>query len=125
PLTNPLSVVGVIQRKLGEEGDPEMSDLMYQFNQAPIWRDGGILHARMRLLKDEVYQDYYAPYEGRDGFDVQIMLQVPRSRGAVTLRSNSPFEPPNVDPNYFEHPDDVEDLLKSFCKVLDKVSAWI
>ncbi|XP_018025097.1 glucose dehydrogenase [FAD, quinone]-like, partial [Hyalella azteca] len=41
------------------------------------------------------------------------MLQVPRSRGAVTLRSNSPFEPPNVDPNYFEHPDDVEDLLKS------------
>ncbi|XP_018014475.2 glucose dehydrogenase [FAD, quinone] [Hyalella azteca] len=112
-LTNPLALVGVIQRKLGKEGDPEMSDLIYHFFQAPYWTDRGILHARERLFKDEVYQDYYAPYEGRDGFDVQIMLQVPRSRGAVTLRSKSPFEPPNVDPNYFEHPDDVEDLLKS------------
>ncbi|XP_018027292.2 glucose dehydrogenase [FAD, quinone]-like [Hyalella azteca] len=118
PLTDPLSLVGVIQRKLGEEGDPAMSDLMYQFNQLPYWVDRGMLQARMRLLKDEVYQDYFAPYEGRDGFDVQIMLQVPRSRGAVTLRSKSPFEPPNVDPNYFEHPDDVEDLLKSMLIVL-------
>ena len=35
----------------------------------------------------------------------------PRSRGLITLRSADPFDPPVIDPNYLEHPKDVDDIV--------------
>lgn len=40
------------------------------------------------------------------------ILLHPKSNGTIRLRSADPFDPPLIDPNYFDHPDDVKDFLK-------------
>ncbi len=35
----------------------------------------------------------------------------PLSRGRISLRSNSPFDPPVIEPNYFNSSDDVDALI--------------
>ncbi|KAL5020187.1 hypothetical protein ScPMuIL_003079 [Solemya velum] len=45
---------------------------------------------------------------------VQVFsLLHPKSRGTVQLHSTDPLEPPRVDPNYLDHPDDVTLFIKS------------
>lgn len=34
------------------------------------------------------------------------------SRGTIRLLSTDPFDPPLVDPNYLDHPDDITNFLK-------------
>lgn len=36
----------------------------------------------------------------------------PKSRGTVTLQSSNPYDPPLIDPNYLDDPQDVEDLVE-------------
>ena len=45
------------------------------------------------------------------GYSLGPCLIRPKSHGAITLRSANPFEHPVIDPNYFDHPDDVEAML--------------
>lgn len=40
----------------------------------------------------------------------------PRSRGTVTLRSTNPYDPPVIDPNYFEDPRDIQDIVEGKCE---------
>ena len=36
----------------------------------------------------------------------------PKSRGTVTLQSADPYDPPVIDPNYFEDPRDIHDMVE-------------
>lgn len=45
-------------------------------------------------------------------FFVENILLHPKSRGTIRLQSTDPFDPPLIDPNYLDHPDDIKDLLK-------------
>ena len=36
----------------------------------------------------------------------------PKSRGTVTLQSTDPYDPPLIDPNYYEDPRDMEDVVE-------------
>lgn len=45
-------------------------------------------------------------------FFVENILLQPKSRGTIRLQSTDPFDPPLIDPNYLDHPDDIKDLLK-------------
>nr|XP_034331218.1 alcohol dehydrogenase [acceptor] isoform X2 [Crassostrea gigas] len=42
----------------------------------------------------------------------------PKSRGTIRLQSADPFDPPLIDPNYLDHPDDVKDFLKGLKEML-------
>lgn len=42
---------------------------------------------------------------------VPILLH-PKSKGSIRLQSDDPFDPPLIDPNYLDHPDDVKTMLK-------------
>ena len=44
-------------------------------------------------------------------FLLPILLH-PKSKGTVRLQSTDPFDPPLIDPQYLEHPDDVKTFLK-------------
>jgi len=45
------------------------------------------------------------------GFTSAICLTRPFSRGQITLKSNDPFDHPNIDPKYLEDERDVKTLI--------------
>lgn len=55
---------------------------------------------------------YFGPDEGRSFYFCASSLLHPRSRGTVTLQSSDPYDPPLIDPNYFEDPRDVDDMVE-------------
>lgn len=48
------------------------------------------------------------------GFSVHVCCLRPKSRGTVSLASPDPFIAPTIDPNFFEHPDDLATLLAGY-----------
>ncbi|OIQ47069.1 MAG: glucose-methanol-choline oxidoreductase [Gammaproteobacteria bacterium MedPE] len=52
------------------------------------------------------------------GYSVHASLMRPKSRGTITLRDNNPNSAPLIDPNYLDHPDDLNTLLAGLKKTL-------
>ena len=48
------------------------------------------------------------------GFGCKVCLLRPKSRGSVTLAGADPMAPPLIDPKFYDHPDDIEVMLKAF-----------
>lgn len=48
------------------------------------------------------------------GFSSHLCLLRPKSRGTVTLASADPMAPPEIDPAFLTHPDDIEDMVLGF-----------
>jgi len=48
------------------------------------------------------------------GFACHVCLLRPKSRGAVTLQSADPAAAPQIDPKFYDHPDDLETMVKAF-----------
>jgi choline dehydrogenase-like flavoprotein len=48
------------------------------------------------------------------GFGCHVCLLRPKSRGSVTLNSADPATPPRIDPKFYDHPDDLEVMVKGF-----------
>lgn len=46
------------------------------------------------------------------GFTIHTCVLRPKSVGAITLVSSDPTQPPNIDPNFLGHPDDLQTLKK-------------
>lgn len=44
-------------------------------------------------------------------FSILSILLHPKSRGTINLKSADPFDPPIIDPNYLDHPDDIKTLI--------------
>ncbi len=48
------------------------------------------------------------------GYSAHVCVLRPLSRGSVTLASADPFAAPLIDPNFFDHPDDMQRLVRGF-----------
>ena len=48
------------------------------------------------------------------GYSAHVCVLRPQSRGSVTLASADPFAAPRIDPNFFDHPDDMQRLVRGF-----------
>ncbi|XP_029848635.2 4-pyridoxate dehydrogenase [Ixodes scapularis] len=59
-------------------------------------------------LTKEVYDAYYKPYRGKFGFQLAPVLNRPKSRGYVRLKTTDPHDKPLINPNYLSHPEDVK-----------------
>ncbi|GIX69232.1 glucose dehydrogenase [Caerostris darwini] len=62
-------------------------------------------------IKPEIFQKVFGSYE-----DIPILMCAvhplqPKSRGTIRLKSNNPYDPPLIDPNYLEDPRDVKDMV--------------
>lgn len=72
------------------------------------------LHFAPFQIGNEYNYDMYDmdtfPYD--DGFSILPSLLQPKSRGTVTLRSDSPLSAPIVQPNFLSHEDDLKQLIK-------------
>ncbi|XP_061176434.1 glucose dehydrogenase [FAD, quinone]-like [Saccostrea echinata] len=72
-----------------------------------------------KKLRDGKKKELKRNLEGNRGtfFALPILLH-PRSRGTIRLQSDDPFDPPIIDPNYLDHPDDIKTLLKGVREIL-------
>ena len=62
--------------------------------------------------KPEIHQTVYGGMIGKEGFCVMLIQTHPRSSGYIHLKSGDPFEYPEIEPNYFSDPLDVEALIR-------------
>lgn len=64
-------------------------------------------------IRDSVQSSLHGILEESGGtfFTTNILLH-PKSRGTIRLQSTDPFDPPLIDPNYLDHPDDITNFLK-------------
>ena len=46
------------------------------------------------------------------GFGCHVCLLRPKSRGSVALNNADPTTPPRIDPKFYDHPDDLEVMVK-------------
>ena len=53
------------------------------------------------------------------GLGCHMCLLRPKSRGEVTLKSPDPYDDPNIDPKFLSHPDDMEDMIKGYKKMMN------
>jgi choline dehydrogenase len=49
----------------------------------------------------------------RHGYQLHASPNHPKSRGFVSLKSSNPYEYPNIQFNYLEHPDDLKQMIES------------
>lgn len=76
--------------------------------------NGDTYGALRKLLgfTDDFYYSVYASILERPAFGMVPVLMRPKSRGFIKLRSKNPFVWPLMQPNYFEHPDDMKIMLQ-------------
>ena len=48
------------------------------------------------------------------GYSIHVCVLRPQSRGSVTLAGPDPFAAPRIDPNFFDHPDDMQRMVRGF-----------
>ncbi len=47
------------------------------------------------------------------GYTLHVTLMRPKSRGSLTLQSAKPSDAPRIDPAYFQHPDDMDTMVRA------------
>ncbi|MGC2116693.1 MAG: GMC oxidoreductase, partial [Pseudolabrys sp.] len=59
-------------------------------------------------------EDHARRLRAGHGFSCHVCLLRPKSTGAVTLAGDDPLAAPLIDPNFLDHPDDVEGMVAGF-----------
>lgn len=111
PLTIPGGPEGIafVRTKYATDSRPDVELL---FVAGSLHSDNGLFIRKGLRITDEVYNAVYKPITGMDAWSIWPIGQKPRSFGRLTLQSKSPFEPPIIEPNFFNHPADIEIILE-------------
>lgn len=108
PMTiSPLEAVAFLKT------DPSLERVDMQFHFAPVH------------MGDDYKADMYdlATWPTSDGYIILPTLLKPKSVGYVGLRSANPLDAPVIQPNYMEHEDDRQVLIKGIRQALDVMQA--
>lgn len=73
-------------------------------------------------LTDEFYEKVFSGYEGADAFTIVPVLLHPKSRGRITLRSSDPYQPAIYNINYYDHPEDLDTMVRGIKKAIEVAS---
>ena len=60
------------------------------------------------------FASFSLPPAPTSGYTILPCIMQPKSKGALTLRSNKPSDYPIINPNYFEQQDDLETMIEGF-----------
>ncbi|XP_065301755.2 4-pyridoxate dehydrogenase-like [Dermacentor albipictus] len=100
---------------------PDVPDVeVATFSTSPATQLFRALAAELGLVP-EAFDGMIGPTDGQHGFRAVTILNRPRSRGSISLRSKNPFDHPNIDPNMMEHPSDVKALAQGTKMFIDRV----
>ncbi|EAT44641.1 AAEL004002-PA [Aedes aegypti] len=87
-------------------------DIQFHFGPSSVNSDGGQNIRKILNLRDGFYNTVYKPIQNAETWTILPLLLRPKSTGWVRLRSRNPFVPPALEPNYFDHPEDVAVLVE-------------
>ncbi|XP_071036074.1 L-sorbose 1-dehydrogenase-like isoform X2 [Parasteatoda tepidariorum] len=73
-------------------------------------------------VQDAIYNQVFKPYEGKNTFGFLPCYLRPKSRGTVRLASKNPRDAPLIDPNFFDHPEDLERVIEAMQFSVDIVT---
>ena len=74
----------------------------------------------------QIFDEYFGPLLGQHGFNIGVMLSLPKSRGSITLQSRDPMESPLIDPNFMADPYDVETtMLGEYINSSFRLEFWL
>ncbi|XP_034936856.1 glucose dehydrogenase [FAD, quinone]-like [Chelonus insularis] len=121
PFSIPLGAeaLAFIKSKYALDDRPDIELLFFS---GGIHSDNGLAIKKSYGISDKVYNQVFKPLENRDAWSVWPIVQHPRSRGRITLKSKNPYDNPILQPNFFTHPADVEIILEGI-KYAIKVAA--
>lgn len=98
------------------------NNLQYMVLNAGVSSDGG-KHLRNAIgIKNNVWDNYFAPLVGRQIIGVLPIVLMPKSRGTVRLKSNNPFDKPLINPNYLVEQQDVDILMEGIALLKKLIS---
>jgi choline dehydrogenase-like flavoprotein len=63
-------------------------------------------------ITDEYFDESWGAITGKHAFSIVPVLMRPKSRGRVWLRSTNPFHWPHLQPNYYQHDDDMRVMVE-------------
>ncbi|XP_050022985.1 L-sorbose 1-dehydrogenase-like [Dermacentor andersoni] len=72
-------------------------------------------------LQPEAFDNFIGPTNGQPGFRAVTILNRPKSRGSISLRSTDPNDHPNIDEGFLEHPDDVKAAAQGTKMFIDRM----
>lgn len=82
-------------------------DVLYHFLPSHPGCDGGDGVRQSMAISNEAFEKVYNPHLYEDGMTYATLLLRPKSVGYVKLRSGNPYDQPIIEPNYYDHPDDI------------------
>lgn len=62
-------------------------------------------------ISEDFYRSTYRNMIGKHAFGIAPVLMRPKSRGRISLKSRNPFHWPSMEPNFYDHPDDMKTLI--------------
>lgn len=112
PLTNPgVEGLAFVNTKYAKTSI-DWPDVQFHFAPSSINSDGGEQIRRIVGLRDRVYNTMYKPLVKAETWTILPLLLRPRSTGWVRLRSANYLQQPEIIPNYFAYPEDVQVLIE-------------
>ncbi len=81
-------------------------------NSGSLTTDFGLRLQKVQGLTKQLFDQVYKPYIGLNTITLYPVLLRPKSRGWIRLRSNDPYEPPLIDPMYFDDEQDLNVLVE-------------
>jgi len=120
--TGPLAGVsgfdGLGNIKVNKESQwPDLQVVMLALHVAA---DAGLAYRRVVNMKQTYWEENFGDISFKEGFTLLPILNHPHSRGSVTLKSGSIYDPPSIQPNYLSNQTDVATLIKGIrgCQAL-------
>ncbi|XP_046430767.1 glucose dehydrogenase [FAD, quinone]-like [Neodiprion fabricii] len=101
------------------ENDSDYSDIEIVMGLGALTGDTSGSVRRILGLREDFVKEVFGRYEGHDAFTLVPILQHPKSRGRVTLKSADPFHWPKLEANYYEEQDDLDTMVRGIKKAIE------
>jgi choline dehydrogenase-like flavoprotein len=104
-------IMGFVNSKY-QDPKEDRPDIQYFLASFADSSDGGMFGKRASGMSDDYYAEVYEQVLFKDAVLVLPLLLRPKSRGKILLRDANPRSHPIIIPNYYEHPRDLEIMVK-------------
>ncbi len=116
--TGPLTSTGIqasgfiVSDHAKASGETSWPDIQFMLMGAAIYDSAPESFESAFNLRSGILQKYYESALGKDSFTIVTSLARPKSRGEILLAGTDPKLPPLMNPNYFQHEDDIKVLVQ-------------
>ena len=100
-----------VKTKYADPND-DWPDVQFHFAAGSDVSDAGRYVRKGHGIRDDVWDEYFKPISETDTFSIVPVYLRPKSEGYIRLKSANPYDKPIIDPNYYDHPDDIKVMIE-------------